>query len=51
MIPGAPGSWLEPISEKDKTTGKREHCVSASLTPVSPTILTFKVLMMKPASE
>lgn len=54
MIPSAPGSWLKPISEKDKAAGKREHCVSVSvsLTLVSPKILTFtKVLKMKPASE
>ena len=52
MIPSAPDSWLKPISEKDKAAGKREHCVSVSLTLVSPKILTFtEVLMMKPASE
>ena len=42
MIPSAPGSWLKPISEKDKAAGKREHCASASLTLVSPKILTYK---------
>lgn len=41
MIPSAPGSWLKPISEKDKAADKREHCVSVSLTLVSPKILTF----------
>lgn len=41
MIPSAPGSWLKPISEKDKAAGKREHCVSVSLTLVSPKISTF----------
>ena len=41
MIPSAPGSWLKPISEKDKAAGKREHYVSVSLTLVSPKISTF----------
>ena len=41
MIPGAPGSWLKPISEKDKAAGKRVCRRTVSLTPVSPKILTF----------
>ena len=41
MIPSAPGSWLKPISEKDKAAGKRIHCDIVSLTLVSPKILTF----------
>ena len=41
IIPSAPGSWLKPISEKDKAAGKREHYVSVSLTLVSPKISTF----------
>ena len=41
MIPSAPGSWLKPISEKDKAAGKRMHCDIVSLRLVSPKILAL----------